>query len=532
MMKKSRLTFISRFTSVAVLLLLVMSVAGAVLGQGTGPGLSATLQPVAYFPFIANGASSAEKYDWLQFNGDPQHSGNNTKENTINAGNVTHLKHAFQVGLPDVVDGAPVYLGSVTTANGVEDMLFMTAKNGDILALDAHSGATIWSQSHPANGCKINNGGQTCYTTSSPVVDPNRQFVYSYGLDGYAHKHQVGDGTEITTGGWPELASLKPYDEKGSSALSYATAKSGITYLYVTNGGYPGDGGDYQGHVTAINLSNGDQKVFNTVCSNQTVHFSATTPDCAAVQTAIWARSGVVYDSRTDLIYMATGNGTFDPGSHYWGDTVFALHPDGTGVNGDPVDTYTPTNYLELQNNDIDIGSTAPVILPVPANSSVQHLALQSGKDSKLRLINLDNLSGQGAIGHTGGEVAATIDLHQGNEVLSAPAVWVNPQDQKTWVFIATDAGISGYQVAIAGNGAPSLSWIWQDNVHGFSPIVANGVLYYFDGQMRALDPLTGSLLWADTTYSGSFHWQSPVVVNGMLYVTDESSNLTAYSLQ
>ncbi len=79
-------------------------------------------------------------------------------------------------------------------------------------------------------------------------------YVYSYGLDGYVHKYQVGDGIEILTGGWPQLTTLKGYDEKGSSALSIATS-GGVKYLYVVHGGYPGDKGDYQGHVTAINLA-------------------------------------------------------------------------------------------------------------------------------------------------------------------------------------------------------------------------------------------------------------------------------------
>ena len=122
----------------------------------------------------------------------------------------------------------------------------------------------------------------TCYTTSSPAIDPGRAFVYSYGLDGRVHKFAVADGTETTTGGWPQVATLKGFDEKGSSPLVFATARSGTTYLYSANGGYPGDAGDYQGHVTAINLSTGAQKVFNTQCSDQTVHFVTTpgTPDC------------------------------------------------------------------------------------------------------------------------------------------------------------------------------------------------------------------------------------------------------------
>jgi outer membrane protein assembly factor BamB len=477
-------------------------------------------------------ATDAAAYDWLQFNGNAQHSGNNTQEKTIGPANVGSLQQLFQVTLPAVADGAPAYLSGVSTPTGVRDLLFLTTKAGHIVALDAHTGAQVWEHQYPAGTCRINNGFSPCYTTSSPAIDPNRQYVYSYGLDGYVHKYQVGDGTEITGGGWPELATLKPFNEKGSSALSIATTQDGTTYLYVTNGGYPGDRGDYQGHVTAINLANGTQHVFNANCSDQAVHFVETpgTPDCSAVQSAIWARAGVVYDPATGRIYMATGNGSFDPAQHDWGDTVFALNPDGTGASGNPLDSFTPANYQELQNTDTDLGSTAPAILPVPANSAVQHLAVQSGKDGKLRLLDLDNLSGQGGPGHTQGEVGPIIDVPQGGQLLTAPAVWTNPGDGSTWVFVANGRGISGLQLTVDASGTPSLKVRWQKAVGGTSPITVNSVLYYASSRdIQALNPVDGSLLWHDTGI-GDIHWESPIVANGTLYITDESGHLTAYA--
>ncbi len=472
-------------------------------------------------------------YDWLQFNGNPQHSGNNTSETIINAGNVNRLGKLFQVTLPSVADGSPVYLSSVSTPNGLKNLIFVTTKAGHIIALDAKTGDQVWSRQNPAGTCRINNGVPDCYTTSSPAIDPDRRFVYSYGLDGFVHKYRVGAGTEITGHRWPELASLKPFNEKGSSALSIAVARNGISYLYVTNGGYPGDAGDYQGHVTSINLANGSQKVFNADCSNLAVHFLETpgTPDCVDVQSAIWARAGVVYNSITDKIYMATGNGDFLPGAFAWGDTVFALHPAGTGVDGGPLDSYTPATFLQLQITDSDLGSTSPAILPVPAKSKVRNLAVQSGKDQLLRLLDLDNLSGRGGTGNVGGEIGTTISVPQGGEVLTTPAVWVQPVRNTTWVFIANDNGISGLKLVIDRAGNPSLQTVWQSPNGGTSPIVAHGVLFYIgSGFVRALDPATGQLLWQDALIGG-IHWESPIVVNGKLYFTDENANLTAYEI-
>ncbi|MGB8648938.1 MAG: PQQ-binding-like beta-propeller repeat protein [Anaerolineae bacterium] len=488
--------------------------------------------PPAY-PAQATGLAPVAAYDWLQFNFDTQHSGNNPSESTLTAANVNQLQKLFQVALPTSADGAPVYLANVTTSQGVKNLIFATTRSGRLVARNAITGAAVWSKQYGPGTCTINRGATPCYTTSSPVLNPNRQYVYSYGLDGKVHRFKVGTGTEVTGNGFPALATRKGWNEKGSSALSLATAANGHTYLYVTNGGYPGDAGDYQGHVTAIDLTAGTQKVFNTVCSNRAVHFfqKPSTPDCSEVQTAIWARPGVIYSSATDKIYMATGNGTFNPGQYFWGDTVFSLNPNGTSVNGLPVDSYTPTNYQDLQDTDTDIGSTAPAILPVPGNSVVQHLAVQSGKDAKLRLLNLDNLSGQGAPGNTGGEIGAIIDVPQGGEVLTQPAVWVNPADSSTWVFVANDNGISGLKLTVDGSGNPALQPQWQIGNGGTSPILANGVLYYAgSGGVWALDPTTGNTLWNDTQI-GWIHWSSPIVANGVLYITDMGGQLTAYSL-
>ena len=100
--------------------------------------------------------------------------------------------------------------------------------------------------------------------SGSRAIDPDLQFVYAYGFDGKIHKYQVGDGTEVMTGGWPEVSTLKPEVEKGAAGLSIATAHGGATYLYSVTDGYVGDGNDYQGHITAINLATGAQKVFNS----------------------------------------------------------------------------------------------------------------------------------------------------------------------------------------------------------------------------------------------------------------------------
>jgi outer membrane protein assembly factor BamB len=211
-----------------------------------------------------------------------------------------------------------------------------------------------------------------------------------------------------------------------------------------------------------------------------------------------------------------------------WGDTVFNLNPDGSGVGGNPIDSYTPVNYQQLQDTDADLGSTAPAILPV-LSGNYPHVAVQGGKDAILRLLNLDELSWQAGVGHTGGEIFS-MTVPMGGGILTQPAVWVNRADGKAWVFVANGNGSIGFQVTISPSGDPSLTTMWTAN-GGTSPLVANGVVYIaHSGMIEALNAIDGSLLWSDNRI-GSIHWESPIVVNGMLYITDQSGNLTSYSL-
>ncbi len=478
-------------------------------------------------------AARSQGYDWLQFNFDPQHSGNDTKETRLSPQDVGKLHRLFKVSLPSVADGAPAYLSSVRAAMGTIDMLFVTTKDGHIVALNASNGSTVWSHQYGSGEYRINNGSQPTYTTSSPAIDPNREFIYSYGLDGYVHKYKVADGEEIKTGGWPELCTLKPFNEKGSSALAVATDRNGVSYLYVANGGYLGDRGDYQGHLTTINLRNGTQHIFNANGSDQDVHFvqHPGKPDWPAVQTAIWARPGVVYDATTDKIYAATGNGQFNPKEHNWGDTIFSINPDGTGRNGDPVDSYTPKNFGELDRADDDLGSTAPAIIPTPANCTIKDLAVQGGKDRLLRLVNLQDLSGKGGPGHTGGEIGKLVDVPSGERVFTQPAVWVNQADKTSWIYIGTYNALAAFRLEISKSGAPYLKLEWRQSQGSSSPVIANGILFCaVSGSIRAVDPVNGKIIWHDDTIGG-IHWESPIVDNGVLFITDEDGNLIAYGL-
>jgi len=496
--------------------------------------------------------ADARATDWLQFGYDTAHSGFNRAETGYSTAGNKILYHYLLPAGSDTADSAPVYLGNVTTASGTKNVLFILTNNGTFLALDADSTALNVLWSHQPTGL-----GKTTAGFGSGAIDPDLLHVYVYGFDGKIHKYQVADGTEVTAGGWPQISTLKADVEKGAAGLSIATAHDSKTYLYSVTDGYIGDHNDYQGHITAINLATGTQKVFNSACSDKTIHFckmgtsgcTIGTNDCASTQNGIWGRPGAIYDDGTDRVFITTGNGPFNAntGGLNWGDSVLALNPDATGSGGGmPVDSYTPTTFQTLQNTDADLGSESIAIVPPPPETAAQyqHIAVQAGKDGCIRLINLADLSGQGAPAKTGGELDAK-DLPGGSncatgsdgpEIKPQPAVWVNPADSSSWIYVTSYGnGSAAYKIALDGSGKPSLvlqsQWpVLPDTfASGTSPVVANGTLYYMSGNhLVARDAITGAKLstgsaWASTSFS-SQHWQSPILLNGRLYLFNDAS--------
>ena len=462
---------------------------------------------------------SAKPHDWSQFNYDARHDGSNPDETSITTHNVASLQMIFQKRLPAVSDGAPA-LWAANSRKRLDHYLFLTGTDGSLMAIDGE-GDLRWQTTPPAG---------PRWTTSSPVLDPSRRFVYSYALDGRVHKYGIASGTEVVDAVWPALVTRKPDVEKGSAALSIATTPDGTSFLYATVAGYPdpGDAGDYQGHVVAIRLQDGETTTFNALCSHKT--FVLGYGDCGSKRAGIWGRPGVVYNEADDSVYVVTSNGPYTAatGGSNWGDSIVRLNPDLRVTNGKPLDSYTPVEYRTLGRQDLDLGSSALALLPRPGES-IPTLGVHAGKDATIRLVDLKNLSGEGGPGHIGGELQR-LNLPQSGYNFAAPAVWTD-HDGHTWVYFANHLGISALEL-VGDPSNPQLVERWMSSASGdSSAVVANGVVFTVGtNRITALDAETGAELWSDTRI-GRIHWESPIVVNGAVYVTDFDGMVTAYAL-
>lgn len=386
--------------------------------------------------------------------------------------------------------------------------LYETAKNGTTYSIDANSGKIVWRFS--TRGPNI--------TTSVPAADASGRFVYVPGVDGYVHKLSASSGFEIRDGHFPVRITVMPQTEKNASPLTVANG-----YLYAVTSGYFGDAPPYVGHVVSVRLNDGSTTIFNTLCSNRR---SLPTPtSCSHSGSGIWSRGGVVADpdpSMRERIYVTTGNGDFDAntGGQDYGDSVISLSADARSVLG----YYTPEDYAELENGDVDLGSAAPALLPREARSKTPLMLVQGGKDAILRLIDRSNMHGLG-------DELQRVDI--GSQLYSTPAVWQDPATRQTWVYLGVDDGVRAYRL-VTTDRTSRLVHAWTamagETSEGTSPTVGDGVVFVaMNDAIYALDAHSGKKLWSGSM--DAVHWQSPIVSSGWLFCSDQNGVLNAWSL-
>ena len=426
--------------------------------------------------------------DWLVFGSDVAHSSAPATAG-LTRSSVASL-HLQQVMLDGTVDGSAVYVHGASVEGSLHNAFFVTTTYGKTIAIDADDGAVLWEYT-PASYTSL--AGTYQITNATPVVDGNRAFLYAASPDGVIRKLSISDGSVI----WATAITLLPAREKIASPLTFFGGK----VIAATNG-YAGDTPPYQGHVAILDAATGSlQAVWNSLCSNQSGLLNPAA--CAQSDSGIWGRAGVAVDSSTGDLFVATGNGLWD-GAANWGDSVIELSPDATQVVGN----YTPADYAQLDQNDLDLGSTSPVLL---GNNRVA----QGGKDGIIRVIDWSAM--RGATSHVGGE-ASTVPTPSGADLFTAPAVL--SRSGATWLFAADGGGTSAWTLV-----STSLQLQWHVARAGTSPVVTDGLLIVYDpnGALCIYDSMTGSLI---TSWPcGAGHWNSPIAVDGRIALPEGNAN-------
>ena len=434
-------------------------------------------------------STSVEAQDWPTFGFDVGRSSAPNTPMGLSTDTVGSLSRQ-QVVIDGTVDGSAIYLHGASVKGASHDVFFVTTTYGKTLAIDADNGAVLWEYTPPSYESLK---GSYRITDATPVADSDRQFIYSAAPDGMIRKLAVADGHLA----WETAITRLPEREKIASPLSFFRG-----CVFAATDGYIGDRPPYQGHVAILDAASGALlHVWNSLCSNRSGLLDPAS--CSQSDSGIWGRAGIVIDEDTGNLLFATGNGLWD-GATNWGDAVIELDPDATHILGN----YTPTNTEQLDEEDLDLGSTSPVLLG-------GSLIAQGGKDGWIRLLDWSRM--RGAAPHRGGETDRVPTPSKG-PLFTAPAVM--HAEGRTWLFVADNGGTSAWTL----NGS-TVQRRWHADFAGTSPVVVDGMVFVYDprGGLRVYEATQGRLI--ATLESGPGHWNSPIVADGRIALPEGNAN-------
>ena len=135
--------------------------------------------------------------------------------------------------------------------------------------------------------------------------------------------------------------------------------------------------------------------------------------------------NGISVDANTNL-YFETGNGSFSANTN-GGDYADSFVKLSTTNKLQVADYFTPYDQQTLQNNDTDLGSGGPLLLPDNAGSAAHpHLIVGAGKQGKIYLLDRDNMGRyDGTDGVNGSDTNDLQELPGAiGGVWSSPAYW------------------------------------------------------------------------------------------------------------
>ncbi len=457
----------------------------------------------------------------------------------------------------DSVDGfvyaQPLYVAGVAIpGKGRRNVVYVATENNTIYAFDADSaGVPLW-QAHlgtpvPSSAFACGQIVPRVGITATPVID-------------------LPSGTLYVEAMVQRPAPHGPSYAQQLHALDLATGAEKLGGPATLAGSVPGKGAGSKGGRVAFNaflhldrpglaLSNGViYMAFGSHCDLDNYHgwvlaygaahlrFRAAfnvTPNGS--QGAIWQTGDAPAVDSAGHVYVLTGNGTFDAGAGGldYGDSFLKLGLAGNALR--PLDFFTPHNQQALNDEDLDVGSGGPILLPPLAGSS-RRLVVGAGKEGVLYVVDRNHMGGfrRGSDSQIVGEIRNAMA-----PVFSTPADWngrlyVGSVSKPIEAFAVTGAGLSpapvsqspnsfdypGATPSVSSNGAKD-GIVWALDTSGY---VAGGsaVLHAYDA-----DNLARQLYASPAHGAGGpgVKFTTPTIAHGRVYFGTQNS-LEVYGLR
>jgi hypothetical protein len=370
---------------------------GSNIGSNTNPAAPSSIDVVTYH------------YDNLR-------TGQNTSETILTPANVnsTHFGKLGEFTVAGKVDAQPLYLSNVSIPGiGPKNVLYVATEHGCIFAFDADSisgttGKALWITSTslpgevPSDDRGCNQVTPEIGITSTPVIDRARGAIYVVAVSknasgNYLHRIHALDlttGAELF-GGPTTITASYPGTGAGNSGgnvvfdPSQYNERPGLLELngtIFTTWGSHCDAGSYTAWVMSFSAETLKQTAVLNLVPNGN-------------DGGIWMAGGAPGVDAAGNIYFIIGNGTFDAtlnssGLPQQGDCGNCFAKISSAPPLPLLDYFTPSNTMTESDGDIDFGSGGPLLLPdlADANGTTRHLAVGSGKDAKIYVVDRDNM--------------------------------------------------------------------------------------------------------------------------------------------
>jgi hypothetical protein len=497
---------------------------------------------------------------WCQVNVVTYHydnfrTGQNLHESVLTPTNVnsTSFGKLFSQPVDGQIYAQPVELQSVTVpGKGQHNIVYVATENDSVYAFDADSNAGInanplWQDSFidPANGItpipSTDVGTKMIYPqigiTSTPVIDPNTGTLYVVAASKENGKYfqrlhalDVASGAEKFGGpvviqanvpgdGWGAMHGKVYFDPLRNNQRAALLLSRGIVYIAWASHGLETT---TPFHGWAIGYDAHTLHKLGAFC---------VTPN--GEQGGIWQSGGGIAADVSGNLFILTSNGTFDAnsGGVDFGMSYLKIAP-AMGV----VDYFTPYNEGVLSQDDIDLGSGGPLLLPDQSGTSHPMLAVGAGKNSTIYLVDRTQMGG---FSPTSNQNLENIpNAFAGHGLFATPAyfaekLYFGASGDVLRIFQITNGLISPTPIAtsktifsgtgatpvISANGsADGIVWMLR-----FTPKNSSQG-YGGPATLFAFDPVSAALLY-DSDQAGSrdmppnsIKFATPIVANGKVY--------------
>jgi hypothetical protein len=558
------------------------NVSGATSSSYTTPATAATDSGAKFDVVVSNSAGSAtsnsailtvnaatgptsasSNVDVITYHYDNLRTGQNTSETTLTTTNVTQAQFG-KLGSFTVdgnVDAQPLYLSNVAIPNkGTKNVLYVVTEHDTVFAFDADSvsGTTstlLWSTSVLASG-ETSSDDRGCGQvtpeigiTSTPVIDRTRNAIYLVAVSktssgNYIHRiHALNLTTGAELFGGPTVVTAT---YPGSGANS-------------SNGNVVFDPAQYNERPGLLQIGGTIYTTWGSHCddgpyTSWVMSYSADTLQQTSVldlvpngnEGGIWMAGAAPAADASGNIYFIIGNGDFGT----------TLNASGFPANGNCgncfakvsstvpltlLDYFTPLNTVSESNSDTDFGSGGPVLLPdvVDSTGTTRHLAVGSGKDANIYVVDRDNMGKfnasqdnnyQQISGQLAGGVWAKPSYFNGTVYYGAVGDSIKAFPVTSALLATTPASQSSHQFGYPG-ATPSISANGTSN--GIVWVVENGgtaVLHAYDATNLATELYNSNQAANGRDNFPGNKFITAIVTNGKVYV-GSTGNVTAFGL-